>query len=719
MSLNKNNNKRKMSHMELRSRKMPTDDQSKSVEGVMADQGLHELVPTTTGVMFTSSSILNVGSPTHTVVSVDAPNQIENTVLTTYGGSPIDTVTTVTTVGDVPHNTSYHQQAIGFSPLHSSVQLPVPQMIDSSRNKQADTQVSSASVNMCPRIASNEAHLITQGNQMMRHRIEAGDAPNHSVNGSVVTQSQTLGSVHQQLGSQSVVDVDAISRQVALNVGQAIQGVMENVVALVTDLRSNETKNPKPQLVNSQISDTADVMRTQRGEFNRNSSHQRRQMRCQSHDLVSMSDDDDQNDDDHNDGNSTFLTNDFDKEYHHKGQSVRLPPFTGKESWPVWYNRFIDVADRHRWSENTKLNELLPRLQGQAGEYVFGQLPRGTRRNFGSLIKELGNRFRLVETARAYQSKFSNRDQKSGEKVEDYAAELKRLYDKAHKERDERTRREDLLRRFLDGLHCDEARFHVEYIKEPYDIDEAVYEVVSFYAMRKSTNNNENGTGKKGRHSTRTLKDVDNDENESDVEENHCHERAARAPGRPKGSGNNSLSKGSQPAQGTSENNGESPHVDRNKDSDMSEMKKLMENVVKSNTEMQNRLVQLEEKCMSRASVPQQQERNFQSGRQSGTFQRQKRNFQSGQQSGTFQRQKETTKGDQVANTRKCYRCGQIDHFIRECPFPVVMEQWQVATQPGGFPYTQSNQTQKFHGGVSSEVVSDTPNGVSFTTQLN
>ena len=46
----------------------------------------------------------------------------------------------------------------------------------------------------------------------------------------------------------------------------------------------------------------------------------------------------------------------------------------------------------------------------------------------------------------------SSRSQKASQTVEVYAAELKRLYDKAHANRDEGTSREDLLRKFLDSL---------------------------------------------------------------------------------------------------------------------------------------------------------------------------------------------------------------------------------------------------------------------------
>ena len=58
--------------------------------------------------------------------------------------------------------------------------------------------------------------------------------------------------------------------------------------------------------------------------------------------------------------------------------------------------------------------------------------------------------------------------------------------------------REDLLRRFLDGILDERARFHVDYVKEPYDVDNAVYEVVNFIDTKKNktkTNHFERATG--------------------------------------------------------------------------------------------------------------------------------------------------------------------------------------------------------------------------------
>lgn len=179
---------------------------------------------------------------------------------------------------------------------------------------------------------------------------------------------------------------------------------------------------------------------------------------------------------------------------------------------------------------------MLPRLQGKAGEFVYGQLNRDARINFRNLVKELKHRFRKVETCRTYGAQFSNRSQNPGETIEDYAAELKRLYDKAHANRDRETRNEDLLRRFLDGLIDDRARFQVEFIKEPEDIDAAVYEVVNFLETRKRTT-----TEQRNRKPVRaviednpTIDEEDRDDNDGEDDEIRAIQRQQQSYGKGK-----------------------------------------------------------------------------------------------------------------------------------------------------------------------------------------
>ena len=43
---------------------------------------------------------------------------------------------------------------------------------------------------------------------------------------------------------------------------------------------------------------------------------------------------------------------------------IKLPAFTGKEEWKVWINRFEAVDSRKGWTQDEKLDKLLPRIQG-------------------------------------------------------------------------------------------------------------------------------------------------------------------------------------------------------------------------------------------------------------------------------------------------------------------------------------------------------------------
>ncbi len=184
--------------------------------------------------------------------------------------------------------------------------------------------------------------------------------------------------------------------------------------------------------------------------------------------------------------------------------TVKIPPFTGKEDWLVWSARFEAIAKRFDWDEEDMLDQLLPRLEGQASEFVFSQLPPAILNSYPDLVAELNSRYRVIHTARSYAAKFSKRSQKYGETAEDFAADLKMLYDKGHGYRDRRTRNEDLVRRFLDGLVDEEVRFEVEYHKEPETIDEAVFHVVNFIQTR---NCGDQKYGKRG--ARRTLDDED------------------------------------------------------------------------------------------------------------------------------------------------------------------------------------------------------------------
>ena len=101
---------------------------------------------------------------------------------------------------------------------------------------------------------------------------------------------------------------------------------------------------------------------------------------------------------------------------------VKLPGFDGKEDWVTRITRFKVIADRYRWSEDDRLDQLFPKLEGLAADFPFSQLSPEGLNDYQELIRELTRRFRVVETARSFAAKLSLRIHKPNERVENFAA---------------------------------------------------------------------------------------------------------------------------------------------------------------------------------------------------------------------------------------------------------------------------------------------------------
>lgn len=311
----------------------------------------------------------------------------------------------------------------------------------------------------------------------------------------------------------------------------------------------------------------------------------------------------------------------------------KLPPFTGKETWKVWYNRFEDVSVRQRWSADEKLDELLPRLQGTAGEFVYGQLSQSTRSDYKSLCDELSSRFRIVETSKASWVQFTHRNQLNGETVEEYAAELKKLYDKARVHRDHETRKEDLLRRFLDGLIDDKARFHVEFIKDPSDIDNAVYHTVCFQETRQRSRKVE-------QNSMRSMKVSDIFDYNSDIEDEIVTARTA--PGRNK----DRIIKRAE--------------LDKSEQNEATDLEKLREIV---RTELQAMTMKTPNNYYNTRNEMQRNNQNAYNNRNQ-EYNSKNQFYATGYQ----QRPKYDNYGEARPKSG-CFNCGETTHYKRECPY--------------------------------------------------
>lgn len=322
-------------------------------------------------------------------------------------------------------------------------------------------------------------------------------------------------------------------------------------------------------------------------------------------------------------------------------RNARLPPYMGKDNWEVWLNRFTDVANIRNWGDHDKLEEILPLMQGSAGEFVFGQLSQGCRSNYSCLIEELNNRFQLVECRKTFSAQFSHRCQKPGETVENFAADLKRLYDKAYPDRDRQTRKEDLLRRFLDGLNHEKARFHVEFTKDPPNIEQAIIEVVNFMETNHRIRDNESERRKS--RPTRVVHENMSVSGESDTDSTEAA-RVARNTAKPKIETRSQTKETKSP---------------ENKDANS----ELLQEVKELKTEFQNltaRVAQLESNLTSRSPRTYPPRYKYTGGR---------------------------AQPRPPVSNRSCYRCGQEGHFARSC---AITGQLQLTTQNPTTPQTEN-----------------------------
>ena len=155
-----------------------------------------------------------------------------------------------------------------------------------------------------------------------------------------------------------------------------------------------------------------------------------------------------------------------------------------------------------------------------------------------------------METQKVFAAKFSQRSQRTDEAIEEYAADLKRLYAKAYKFRDSKTRQEDLVRRFLDGMRDSESRFEIEYHKELDDIDEAVYHAVNFIQTRRRSSQVAFGDKKFKKYVRRTNLECDSpSESEEQGETDDEQDRAYRVPASAEKPQSRKLSRAGQPAE--------------------------------------------------------------------------------------------------------------------------------------------------------------------------
>ena len=138
------------------------------------------------------------------------------------------------------------------------------------------------------------------------------------------------------------------------------------------------------------------------------------------------------------------------------------------------------------WGDEKCLDILLPKLQGQAGDYVFDELSQKECSNYKVLVKFLKHRFCKIEIAKRYATIFWKTDQKASKTEEPYVTKLHCIYGKAYPQCGNAAWDADLLHRFSNGLLDWKACHHIELVKDPVDADDALDELSGNISVRRS-----------------------------------------------------------------------------------------------------------------------------------------------------------------------------------------------------------------------------------------
>ena len=146
-------------------------------------------------------------------------------------------------------------------------------------------------------------------------------------------------------------DLASIIQAAVQSLGQVVQNSMKDVTTGLERLQAQSVQAPVTRVIDHYAS-------THPPPVQARSSLQSRITRWSSQ-RVRVSSDESSSDDDNSGGHSSQSTSRLIR-VRPRPAFAKLPPFTGKESWQVWFNRFDEVASRQSWSANVKLDQLLP-----------------------------------------------------------------------------------------------------------------------------------------------------------------------------------------------------------------------------------------------------------------------------------------------------------------------------------------------------------------------
>ncbi|GBM21268.1 hypothetical protein AVEN_149858-1, partial [Araneus ventricosus] len=144
-------------------------------------------------------------------------------------------------------------------------------------------------------------------------------------------------------------------------------------------------------------------------------------------------------------------------EFMYSRLTVKPLTFDGLTSWTVFKTQFDVVSSTNGWMDSVKASQLVASLRGSAAE-VLQEIPADKLTDLTTIEKALESRFGDSHLTQFYRTELKTRRQKSGESLQELAADVERLMSLAYAECPLDVRESLAAQYFVDAIRDEETQ---------------------------------------------------------------------------------------------------------------------------------------------------------------------------------------------------------------------------------------------------------------------
>ncbi|GBL78581.1 hypothetical protein AVEN_31488-1 [Araneus ventricosus] len=162
--------------------------------------------------------------------------------------------------------------------------------------------------------------------------------------------------------------------------------------------------------------------------------------------------------------------------------TVKPLTFDGQTSWTVFKTQFDVVSSTNGWTDFVKASQLVASLRGSAAEVLQG-IPADKLTELTTVEKALESRFGDSHLTQFYRTELKTRRQKSGESLQELAADVERLMSLAYAECPLDVRESLAAQYFVDAIR-DEDTQHSTRLMDAKDLKSSLAYSMKYEAAR-------------------------------------------------------------------------------------------------------------------------------------------------------------------------------------------------------------------------------------------